>query len=92
MLVERYVVSLERFGSAYQYHILVEKMGKSFTLQVRTTSDSESKFFEDNVHNVASLVYFFKDKYDMDHMPIKFSYGPMLRKHLREKNNARRHR
>ena len=83
MIHSRYVVSLERIGDAFQFHIMLEESLNIKTIQVRYLYKKDSQFIEDNLSDIKELVNFFKFKYDLHHRPITISYGPMLNKYLR---------
>ena len=83
-MIERFIISIEKFKYAYSYHIILEQHTKVTTLQSRSTYEKDTLLLNKIIRNPKKVVEFFKHKHKLEHLQISLSYGAMLRKELKQ--------
>lgn len=84
-----YIISLEIYINMFTVHIITQKfLGNTYTyrtgtIKSRTVQNQLFKWIMNN--DFENLINYFKKEYDLLHTSITFSYGPQLRKMLRER-------
>lgn len=81
----RYIISLELNSDSISMHLIKSSQSRTTTMLAKNLMNkNDIELILDKIikNDFPELIKWFKDKYDLMHQMISFSYGPHIRKYI----------